>query len=129
MKLQRHVRGYLARKNYEKMKNSALVIQSAYRGWVVRRKYTKLRKGVVAVQSLYKMRRQQAIYGEMKTELQRRKEIDAANRARQVFIKWFYYCYYFSFITLLNCGGTLISICIVIIQHICHTREKNFCIS
>ena len=84
MKLQRHVRGYLARKNYEKMKNSALVIQSAYRGWVVRRKYTKLRKGVVAVQSLYKMRRQQAIYGEMKTELQRRKEIDAANRARQV---------------------------------------------
>merc|ERR1712223_195665 len=84
MKLQRHVRGYLARKNYEKMKNSALVIQSAYRGWVVRRKYTKLRKGVVAVQSLYKMRRQQAIYGEMKTELQRRKEIDAANGARQV---------------------------------------------
>ena len=81
MKLQRHVRGYLARKNYEKMKNSALVIQSAYRGWVVRRKYTKLRKGVVAVQSLYKMRRQQAIYGEMKTELQRRKEIDVAERA------------------------------------------------
>ena len=90
MKLQRHVRGYLARKNYEKMKNSALVIQSAYRGWVVRRKYTKLRKGVVAVQSLYKMRRQQAIYGEMKTELQRRKEIDATNRARQVCV-YFYY--------------------------------------
>ena len=104
------------------MKDSALVIQSAYRGWVVRRKYTKLRKGefcphkdacettvcqttvcvrplcvrplnfkfspykgVVAVQSLYKMKRQQAIYGEMKTELQRRKEIEDANRtSRQV---------------------------------------------
>ena len=43
-----------------------------------------MRKGVVAVQSLYKMKRQQAIYGEMKTELQRRKELDVASRSRQV---------------------------------------------
>ena len=57
------------------MKGSAVVIQSAYRGWVVRRKYSKVRKGVVALQAVYRMKKQQNIYGEMKSELQRRKEI------------------------------------------------------
>ena len=74
----------MARNRYEKMKGSAVVIQSAYRGWVVRRKYSKVRKGVVALQAVYRMKKQQNIYGEMKTELQRRKEIDVAERARQV---------------------------------------------
>ena len=40
-----------------------------------------LRKGVVALQAVYRMKKQQNIYGEMKTELQRRKEIDVAERA------------------------------------------------
>ena len=85
LKLQRFVRGHLARRNYEKMKHSALVIQSAYRGWIVRRKYSKVRKGVVALQAVYRMKKQQTIYGEMKTELQRRKEIEMTERAaRQV---------------------------------------------
>jgi hypothetical protein len=39
--------GYLARNRYEKMKGSAVTIQSAFRGWVVRRKYSKVRKGKV----------------------------------------------------------------------------------
>ena len=43
LKLQRHVRGYLARSHFEKMKSSALIIQSAYRGWLVRKEYSKVR--------------------------------------------------------------------------------------
>jgi myosin heavy subunit len=46
--------GYLARNRYEKMKSSAVTIQSAFRGWVVRRKYSKVRKGVVALQAVYR---------------------------------------------------------------------------
>jgi myosin-15 len=42
LKLQRHVRGYLARRNYDRMKSGAVTIQSAYRGWVVRKKYSKV---------------------------------------------------------------------------------------
>merc|ERR1712083_532007 len=59
LKLQRFVRGYLARNRYEKMKGSAVTIQSAFRGWVVRRKYSKVRKGVVALQAVYRMKKQQ----------------------------------------------------------------------
>lgn len=80
LKLQKYVRGYLARNQYDKMKQGAVVIQSAYRGWVVRKKYSKVRKGVVALQAIYKMKKQQSIYGEMKTEMQRRKEMEMASR-------------------------------------------------
>lgn len=80
LKLQRQVRGYLARRKFERMKRSAVVIQSAYRGWVVRKEYSKVRKGVVALQAVYRMKKQQNIYGEMKTELQRRKEMMADKR-------------------------------------------------
>ena len=77
LKLQRYVRGYLARHRYEKMKVSALTIQSAYRGYCVRKKYSKVRKGVVALQAVYRMKKQQSIYGEMKSEMQkRRREMD-----------------------------------------------------
>merc|ERR1719295_2545451 len=35
MKLQQHVRGHLARRQYNTMKRNALVIQKTYRGWKV----------------------------------------------------------------------------------------------
>ncbi len=54
LKLQKQIRGYLARKNYNAMKDGAITIQSAYRGWLVRRKYSKVRKGVVALQAIYR---------------------------------------------------------------------------
>ena len=55
VKLQQHVRGYLARKRYLKMKDSALKIQSAYRGYKVRAKYQRVRKGIVAMQAVYRL--------------------------------------------------------------------------
>ena len=54
LKIQRYVRGYLARKRYNKMKSSALLIQSHYRGYRVRKDYSKMRKGVVALQAIYR---------------------------------------------------------------------------
>ena len=54
VKLQQHVRGYLARKRYLRMKESALRIQSAYRGYKVRAKYQRVRKGIVAMQAVYR---------------------------------------------------------------------------
>ena len=54
VKLQQHVRGYLARKRYLQMKDSALKIQSAYRGYKVRAKYQRVRKGIVAMQAVYR---------------------------------------------------------------------------
>ena len=80
MKLQQHVRGFLARKHYLTMQSNAVKIQSAFRGYRVRREYTQMRRGVVALQSIYRMRRQQSIYGEMKTEMQRRRELEKEAR-------------------------------------------------
>ena len=39
-----------------------------------------MRRGVVALQSIYRMRRQQSIYGEMKVEMKRRKELEKEAR-------------------------------------------------
>ena len=36
------------------MKQSAIIIQSAYRGHAVRKEYAKVRKGVVALQAIYR---------------------------------------------------------------------------
>ena len=83
VKIQRQVRGYLARKQYVAMKRNATAIQSVYRGYRVRKEYSKLRKGMVALQAQYRMRRQQSLYAEMKTEFQRRSEIEAEIRAKQ----------------------------------------------
>ena len=82
LKLQRQVRGYLARKNFVAMKESAVTIQSAYRGWLVRRKYSKVRKGVVALQAIYRMKKQQNIYGEMKDEMVRRRDLEREAREK-----------------------------------------------
>ena len=54
VKVQRHVRGYLARKRYNTMKDNATKIQSYYRGYQVRKDYNKIRKGVVALQAVHR---------------------------------------------------------------------------
>jgi len=53
-----------------------MTLQAAYRGRIVRKEYAKVRKGVVALQAVYRMRRQQSLYGEMKSELERRRALD-----------------------------------------------------
>ena len=83
VKIQRQVRGYLARKRYVAMKNNATTIQSAFRGYRVRREYSKLRRGMVQLQAQYRMRKQQNLYSEMKTELQRRSELEADLRLKR----------------------------------------------
>ena len=54
VKIQRQVRGYLARKRYVAMKDNATTIQSAFRGYRVRREYSKLRRGMVQLQAQYR---------------------------------------------------------------------------
>ena len=89
MKLQQHVRGHLARRQFNTMKRNALVIQSAYRGWVVRREYTKMRAGIVKLQAIVKMRRQKSQFIEMKEEMKLRAETEkkAREHARERRIK------------------------------------------
>ena len=82
LKLQRHARGYLARRKYDTMRRNALVIQKTYRGWKVRKEYTKMRGGIVKLQALYKMKKQKSLYGEMKDEMVRRAENE--KRAREL---------------------------------------------
>ena len=80
MKLQQHVRGHLARRQYNTMKRNALVIQKTYRGWKVRKEYTKVRTGVVKLQALYKMKKQKSQYIEMKEEMKIRAETEKKAR-------------------------------------------------
>ena len=46
----------------------------------VRKEYSKVRRGVVQLQAIYRMRRQQSLYGEMKTELRERRALEAEAR-------------------------------------------------
>ena len=36
LKLQRHIRGFLTRRQYEKMQKSSVVVQAAVRGWMAK---------------------------------------------------------------------------------------------
>lgn len=55
VKIQRAVRGYLARKDYRAKKESAEKIQAAFRGYQVRKEYETVRRGVVALQAQYRL--------------------------------------------------------------------------
>ena len=79
-KLQQHVRGHLARRQFNTMKRNALIIQKTYRGWKVRKEYTTVRSGVVKLQALYKMKKQKSLYGEMKEEMKIRAETERKSR-------------------------------------------------
>ncbi|QQP53119.1 Myosin 15 [Caligus rogercresseyi] len=54
IKLQRAIRGYLARKDFINKKKSTIKLQAAYRGWSVRKDFNKAKKGVIALQAIYR---------------------------------------------------------------------------
>ena len=82
MKLQQHVRGHLARRQFNTMKRNALIIQKTYRGYKVRKEYTKVRSGIVKLQAIYKMKKQKSLYGEMKEEMKIR--VETEKKAREL---------------------------------------------
>lgn len=83
--LQRHVRGYLARRQYRAMRRAALRIQTAYRGYAARSRYRKVRRGVIRAQANYRMLRQKREYDKIKAILARKREADrlALERAKE----------------------------------------------
>ena len=85
VKLQRHARGYIARKRFNTMRRNALIIQKTYRGWRVRKQYTKVRSGIVKLQATYKMKKQKSLYGEMlvQAETEKRAKELAMERAKK----------------------------------------------
>ncbi|XP_040563865.1 unconventional myosin-XV [Lepeophtheirus salmonis] len=85
IKLQRAIRGYLARKDYVNMKKSTIKIQAAYRGWIARREYCKARKGVIALQAIYRMQKQKSIYQGLleEKEIQRKLEEEEEEERRK----------------------------------------------
>ncbi|CAB4053994.1 MYO15 [Lepeophtheirus salmonis] len=85
LKLQRAIRGYLARKDYVNMKKSTIKIQAAYRGWIARREYCKARKGVIALQAIYRMQKQKSIYQGLleEKEIQRKLEEEEEEERRK----------------------------------------------
>jgi myosin-15 len=80
VKLQRHARGYIARRRYQTMLRSVLLIQRTYRGWRVRREYQTVRTGIVKLQATFKMKRQRSRYGEMRETLIQRAEVERRSR-------------------------------------------------
>jgi myosin-15 len=80
VKLQRHARGYIARKRYQTMLRSALLIQRTYRGWRVRREYQTVRTGIVKLQATFKMKKQRSRYGEIRESLIQRAEVERRSR-------------------------------------------------
>ena len=60
--IQRHVRTYLVRKQYQSYRASAIRIQSAYRGYKCRSHFRKIRSGIIRAQANWRMKRQQREY-------------------------------------------------------------------
>lgn len=45
--IQKHVRGYLARKHYRQLRESAITIQKYWKGYKQRRDYDKIKRGLL----------------------------------------------------------------------------------
>ncbi|KAE8738384.1 hypothetical protein FOCC_FOCC016139, partial [Frankliniella occidentalis] len=80
--VQRHVRGYLARRRYRACKRSAVRLQAAVRGYAARKRYRAVRAGVVRAQAHFRGKRQRRRYLELKEELKRRSEVEKVARER-----------------------------------------------
>ncbi|XP_063236075.1 unconventional myosin-XV [Bacillus rossius redtenbacheri] len=80
--LQRHARGYLARRRYRAARHAALVLQAHLRGWRERRRFLALRRGAVIAQANFRARRQRRRYLQLKEELKRRAEVEKIARER-----------------------------------------------
>ncbi|QQP35413.1 Uncharacterized protein FKW44_023631, partial [Caligus rogercresseyi] len=74
VKLQRAIRGHLARKDFLNKKKSAVKIQSAYRGWAAQNEYNRARKG-------------QALYGQRKEQIRRRENEEREENRRMIILK------------------------------------------
>lgn len=83
--LQKHIRGYLARKNFRIYQSSAIIIQKNWKGYKQRMNYNKLRFGVTRLQALYRGRRERKRYSARKADFKRRLEAErlAQERAKQ----------------------------------------------
>lgn len=83
--LQKHIRGYLARKNYKALRKSAITIQRHWKGYKQRTKFSKVKRGVVKAQALYRGRKERKRYSARKAEYKRRIEAEklAQERAKQ----------------------------------------------
>ncbi|KRT81983.1 Myosin head, partial [Oryctes borbonicus] len=83
--IQKHMRGYLARKNYRQKKRAAIILQKHWRGYKQRSDYSILKKGITRVQALYRGKLERKRYAAKKAELKRRLEAErlAQERAKQ----------------------------------------------
>lgn len=83
--IQKHMRGYLARKNYSHKKRAAVTLQKHWRGYNQRRRYKTLKSGIVKAQALCRGKIERKRYVAKKAELKRRVEAEriAQERAKQ----------------------------------------------
>uniref|UniRef100_A0A8D9AYW5 Unconventional myosin-XV n=1 Tax=Cacopsylla melanoneura TaxID=428564 RepID=A0A8D9AYW5_9HEMI len=70
--IQKHVRGFLARKKYVAKKQSAVKIQAAVRGWRERKRYVTVKRGITKAQAHFRGKRQRARYHRMREDLKKR---------------------------------------------------------
>lgn len=83
--MQKHIRGYLSRKKFRKIKRSAITIQRHWKGYKQRKKYHKVKTGIIKAQAIVRGRRERKRYAARKAEFKRRVEAEklAQERARQ----------------------------------------------
>ncbi|XP_072168442.1 unconventional myosin-XV-like [Diadema setosum] len=93
--IQRHLRGYLARRHYRAVRRSTLKLQALSRGYLARRRTRAIIRGVVCLQALHRGRMQRRAYylmlqkakeereaEERRKEQRRREEEEEAERRR-----------------------------------------------
>lgn len=85
MVIQKHIRGYLARKGFRNLKRSSITIQRNWRGYKQRKQYRKVKNGIIKTQALYRGRKERKRYVQRKAENKRRVEAEkiSQERARQ----------------------------------------------
>lgn len=83
--VQKHIRGYLARKNFLTLKKSSVVIQKNWKGYRDRQKYNKLKNGVIKAQALHRGKLERKRFAARKMEFKRRVEAEkiAQEKAKQ----------------------------------------------
>lgn len=83
--IQKHIRGYLTRKQFKHLKKSTVAIQRHWRGYRDRKRYRKIRNGITKAQALYRGRKERKRYAQRKAEFRRRVEAEkiAQERAKQ----------------------------------------------
>lgn len=83
--IQKHMRGYLARKNYRQKRRAAVTLQKHWRGYKHRKDYKVIKRGIIQAQALCRGKIERKRYAAKKAELKRRLEAEriAQERAKQ----------------------------------------------